>query len=120
MSLPIPTEAIEQGNLVQYLRMRNMSHFRVPNETYTKSFKQKLANKALGVSPGVPDIFVIVGTQLIAIEMKRISGSRTTPQQIEWIKRLNDVGVTARICKGCDEAIKFINEIERVQKSESH
>ena len=57
----LPTEAAEQVALVHYLRAKGYRHFRVPNETYTKSWKQKATNKALGVVSGVPDLFVIVG-----------------------------------------------------------
>jgi len=36
----------EQPN-EQWLRLNNIAHFRVPNETYTKSWSQKAKNKAL-------------------------------------------------------------------------
>lgn len=104
----IPTEAEEQIKLVQWLRLKNLPHFRVPNETYTKSWRQKNMNKALGVSKGVPDLFVIVGGKLIAIEMKRTKGSVTSREQIDWIERLNKAGVQATIAKGCQEAIAFV------------
>lgn len=104
----IPTEAEEQIKLVQWLRLKNLPHFRVPNETYTKSWRQKNMNKALGVSKGVPDLFVIVGGKLIAIEMKRTKGSVTSREQIDWIERLNKAGVRSTIAKGCQEAIAFV------------
>lgn len=107
-----PTEDQEQAVLVQYMQLRHIPHWRTPNETFTKSWKQKAKNKRLGVVPGVPDLFVIVKNRLLAIEMKRTKGSTTSPAQIEWIKRLNECGVTARICKGADAAIAFIEEME--------
>lgn len=110
-----PTEAEEQIRFVQYLRLKNLAHFRVPNETYTKSWRQKNMNKALGVSKGVPDIFVIVANKLIAIEMKRTKGSQTSPEQKVWLSRLNKAGVPAYITKGCQEAIAII---ELMLKSE--
>lgn len=106
-----PTEAEEQIALVQYLRLKNLAHFRVPNETFTKSWRQKNMNTALGVSKGVPDLFVIVAGKLIAIEMKRAKNSATSPEQKAWIARLNDVGVPARVCKGFIEAKMFIEEL---------
>ncbi len=42
----------EQEAFVQWLRPKGYPHFRVPNETYTKSWSQS-KNKKLGVSPGV-------------------------------------------------------------------
>lgn len=103
-----PTEAEEQIKFVQYLRLKNLPHFRVPNETYTKSWKQKNMNRALGVSKGVPDLFICLPDKLIAIEMKRTKGSVTSQEQIDWIERLNKAGVRSTIAKGCQEAIAFV------------
>jgi len=106
----IPTEDDEQTVVVEYCDLKGYKRFRVPNETYTKSWSQKNKNKRLGVSSGVPDLFVIVNNHLIAIEMKRTKGSVTSPQQLEWLAALNVAGIQARICKGADEAIQFIKE----------
>lgn len=106
----IPTEEVEQRQLVQYCRLKQIPFFRVPSETYTTSWKQKVKNKELGVVKGVPDLFVIANNKLLAIEMKRIKGSVTSPEQKEWINRLIQAGVQARVCKGFEEAKKFIEE----------
>jgi len=106
----IPTEDDEQTVVVEYCDLKGYKRFRVPNETYTKSWSQKNKNKRLGVSSGVPDLFVIVNNHLIAIEMKRTKGSVTSPQQLEWLAALNTASIQARICKGADEALRFINE----------
>lgn len=112
MNAPIPTEAAEQAVVVQYCRMLGLRFFRVPNETYTKSWKQKNVNKMLGVSAGVPDLFVLpTKHKIIGIEMKRIKGSRTSEEQKEWVAALNYAGIQTRICKGAEEAIAFIDEM---------
>ena len=102
-----PTEAQEQMQFVQWLRLKNIAHFRVPNETFTRSWKQKNMNKALGVSKGVPDLFICLPNKLIAIEMKRVKGSVTSLEQKQWIERLSKAGIPAIIAKGCAEAIAF-------------
>lgn len=103
-----PTEQQDQIALVQYLNLRHISHFRVPNETYTKSYNQKRLNKLLGVQPGIPDLFVIVGGRLRGIELKRKQGGVVSQAQKEWIARLNEAGIVTRVCRGYDEAIAFI------------
>ena len=108
MTLPIPTEAAEQMALVRWLRVNGYKFFRVPNETYTKSIRQKSINTALGVVSGVPDLFVISKGQLIGIEMKRLKGGTVTPDQKEWIETLNAAGVPTKVCRGRDDAIEFI------------
>lgn len=113
----VPTEAQEQKAFVQYLRIKGYKHFRVPNETFTRSWKQKANNKALGVVPGVPDIFVIANKRLIAIEMKRTKGSATSPEQREWIEALNAASVPAFVCKGAEAAIAAVESISKGDKS---
>lgn len=127
-----PTEDQEQEAFVQWLRLKGYPHFRVPNETYTKSWSQKAKNKKLGVSSGVPDLFVAVpfppphliiahkdrddevrNKTLVAIEMKRKKGGVTSENQKKWIKTLNEAGVQTVVCKGCDAAIEFIESITK-------
>lgn len=127
-----PTEDQEQEAFVQWLRLKGYPHFRVPNETYTRSWSQKAKNKKLGVSSGVPDLFVAVpfppphliiahkdrddevrNKTLVAIEMKRKKGGVTSENQKKWIKTLNEAGVQTVVCKGCDAAIKFIESITK-------
>lgn len=86
MSEYVPLEDEEQAALVQWLRLKGYPHFRVPSETYTKSWKQKAKNKALGVVSGVPDLFIVTSSGLVAIEMKRIKGSVTSPEQHQRMK----------------------------------
>jgi sulfur relay (sulfurtransferase) complex TusBCD TusD component (DsrE family) len=106
----LPTESQEQIAFVRYLRLMNIPHFRVPNETYTKSYKQKSMNKMLGVSSGVPDLFVIVAGRMIAIEMKRKKQSNVTANQKYWLKLLNESGVKSHVCYGCEQAVEVINK----------
>lgn len=125
-----PTEDQEQEAFVQWLRLKGYPHFRVPNETYTRSWSQKAKNKKLGVSSGVPDLFVAVpfppphliiahkdrddevrNKTLVAIEMKRKKGGVTSENQKKWIKTLNEAGIQTVVCKGCDAAIEFIESI---------
>lgn len=111
-TLPVPTEDSEQRLFVQWLRLNNLPHFRVPNETYTKSWAQKNKNKALGVSAGVPDIFIALpNIGLIAIEMKRVKGGSVSATQKVWIETLNTLpGVQAFVARGANEAIAIIEK----------
>lgn len=127
-----PTEDQEQEAFVQWLRLKGYPHFRVPNETYTRSWSQKAKNKKLGVSSGVPDLFVAVpfppphliiyeedgsesirDKKFVAVEMKRKKGGVTSANQKQWIKTLNEAGIQTVVCKGCDAAIEFIESITK-------
>lgn len=109
-NMPCPTEDAEQRVFVQWLQSQKIPHFRVPNETYTNSWAQKNKNKALGVVPGVPDLFVALPHKgLIAIEMKRLRGGTVSPAQKQWKATLDTIpGVEAHVAKGADAAIAII------------
>lgn len=107
----IATEYEEQIAFIQYLSLKGLTYFHIPNSTYTKSFNQKRRNKALGVVPGPPDLFVIIPNKIVlGIEMKRVKGSTTSPNQKEFQKILTDAGLPTYICKGCDAAIDIVEQ----------
>lgn len=109
MTLPVATEEAEQVVVVNYCRLRNLPCFHVPNSTWTKSIQIKMRNKRLGVSSGVPDLFVVIpGKQVIAIEMKRVKGGTLSPTQKDWIATLQEANLPTYVAKGADEAIKII------------
>lgn len=109
-----PTEAEECKAFVAYLRIRNHKFTHIANETgFGRHAKlMGVRNKQMGVSKGFPDYIVIVDGNLCAVEMKRKKGSITSKEQLEWIEALQQAGVEAKICKGADEAIKFIKRLE--------
>ena len=53
-------EDIEQKKVVEFCEDMHFPCFHVPNETYTTSIKQKIRNREMGVSSGVPDLFVVI------------------------------------------------------------
>ena len=107
-----PTEHDECVVFVQWLELQGLMFSHVPNETFTKSWKQKTKNKQEGVRKGVPDYIIITPTGLAFVEMKRTKGGVISPEQKEWIEELNKLkGVEARVCKGAESAIEFISEL---------
>lgn len=109
-----PTEAQEGAALVAYLRIRGHMFTHIPNETggSPEARRRAIRMKQQGTSKGFPDYLIITKAGLVAVELKRVKGSKVSPEQIAWVKALGDCGVTARICKGAEEAIAFINEVE--------
>lgn len=63
--------------------------------------------KAMGVKPGVPDVFLDVprgGFHGLRIELKRRNGGKVSKDQTDWIDWYNANGYRAVICYGWDEA----------------
>ena len=99
----IPTEDEEQMLFVQWFRRSypDVRIFAIPNGGY-RSASQSALLKATGVSAGVPDLFI--PEWKLWVEMKRTKGGTVSQDQKDWIKYLNDIGHTAIVCKGFDEA----------------
>ena len=68
--------------------------------------------KAEGVRAGVPDVLLLCrrgGYAGMALELKRRDHSNgPTPEQRDWLARLNAAGYKTVVCYGADEAIKAI------------
>ena len=110
MADKVKSEDLEQAELVQWIRRNHPQHrvFAVPNGGFrTKASVMKL--KATGVTAGIPDL--CIPSLKIYIEMKRTKGGVTSPEQKDWIRYLSNNGYHARVCKGKDDAIKFIEEV---------
>lgn len=114
--IPTPTEAEEGRRLVAYLRVKGYKFSHIANETGSGRGArfQGIRNKQQGTSKGFPDYCIITkNNNLIFIELKRLKRSVVSPEQIDWLQALEKTGAFASICKGANEAIKFIESVEK-------
>lgn len=114
----IPTEDEEEIAFKEWCDSQGLLNFHVPQETYTKSWRQLAHNTALGVLKGVSDHWVKLPTplhpngSLIVIELKRRKGNTPTNEQINFMSEMEEIdNVTAVCCYGADEAIKVCEEL---------
>lgn len=113
-----PTEDAEETAFSDWCERQGLTHWHVPQETYTTSWKQKAHNKSLGVLEGVSDHWVKLPTtycpngSLLVIEFKRQFGNTPTNAQIRFLDEMNTIdNVAATCCYGADEAIRMVEEI---------
>ena len=117
------TEYEECKIFVQWLKIHNIPHSHCANESQSGGKNAVIRGaklKAIGQSKGVFDYDVYVPIygitneidcyQLIKIEMKRKKGGTVSPEQKNWLKIYKLAGIPSKICKGADEAIKFVKE----------
>jgi len=111
-----PPEEAEQMALVQWLELHGIKYTHVPNEGKHK-VQYRAKQKRLGVKAGVPDILIFdrppacpdnVGA---AIELKRRKGGTLTAEQKKWLEVLSQKGWAVAVCRGADEAIKFLESL---------
>jgi hypothetical protein len=73
--------------------------------------------KAEGVRRGVPDLclpFAAGDWHGLFIELKRLAGGRTTPEQAAWLTALTAGGYRARVCHGAESAIAELEAYVRL------
>jgi hypothetical protein len=110
------TEHEEQAVVVEYLTIKKIPHYAVPNGSFLagdkmRRIKQMARLKKEGLKNGVPDLVVLLPTKALYIEMKRIKGSTTSQDQKRWHELLNSLPYCeAVICKGAKEALEFIKD----------
>lgn len=122
----VPLEEEEQIAFVQWCRLNNIIVHHSGNEIggSTSAMKARAVKmKKMGTSKGFPDLLVFIpvrGTtgwidcyQMCAIEMKRQKGSTTSKEQKAWINILNGSGCLSKVCKGADDAIRFVERIRK-------
>lgn len=112
----IPLEDDECYTLAEYLEtLRLQGKVRVythtANETYTKSWKQKRRNTRMGVKPGIPDYIIVTSHDVLFIEMKRTTSGQLSKHQKVWLRELDGKPTKAVMCRGFDEARKYIEAI---------
>lgn len=113
MSVPCLKESEEASILVAWLRIHNIKFHHSPNETgHTPEAKRRaIRMKREGTSKGYPDYTILVGGHIIFIELKRLRGSTTSPEQHAWVQALNEIdNCQAFIVKGGDAAVKLIEQ----------
>jgi len=120
-ALPVPSEDDEQQNFVSWLDQVGLRYTAVPNHTYNPHKSQQNKNRRLGLRKGFPDMIVLVDPDkskdghghFLAIEMKRVKRSDTSPEQKAWVGAINALespDVEAAICKGAQEAIWMVSK----------
>ena len=111
-----PLESEEQQALFSWARLSERTYpelallVHIPNGGY-RNMSEAVRFKREGVKRGFPDILLPVargGYHSLAIELKRIRGSSTSPEQKQWINALSEQGWKTAICKGWVEARDLI------------
>ena len=110
----VPTEAEEQEALFAWCLANGIEMVHIPNERKCTAY---VAGQLLrqGMRKGFPDNFIPIargGFHGLFIELKRAkkSLSKKSPEQREWVKKLNEEGYKALFCYGAEEAKKVISE----------
>ncbi|MBP5470020.1 MAG: hypothetical protein J6Z11_12340 [Candidatus Riflebacteria bacterium] len=116
-----PLEDDECIAFSDWLKANNIPHCHIANESRSSSKSAMIRGaklKRMGQSRGVWDYEVFIPIrgisgqidcyEMVKIEMKRRKGGIVSEEQKTWGKIYELSGIPCKICKGADEAIKFI------------
>ena len=111
----VPTEHQEQCDLVKWFGLAYPAYapllYAIPNGS-NKSVVAAMKFKREGLRKGFPDLGLALarrGFHGLFIEMKRLKGSKTSPEQAAYVELLNDNDYSVSICRGYDEAVEKIS-----------
>ena len=114
--IPVPSEEEEQVTLFNWAKMQEGKYpelklmFHIPNGGL-RSKTEAARLKKQGVKAGVPDICLPCakcGRHGLFIELKKLTGGRTSKEQKAWIAALENAGYAASVCCGWKEAVRTI------------
>lgn len=121
-----PLEDDECIAFSRWLNENAIPHAHIANESRSSSQNAMIRGaklKRMGQSRGVWDYEVYVpikgidGTvdcyELLKIEMKRRKGGTLSVEQKQWGKIYELAGINCKVCKGADEAIKYVSKFIR-------
>ncbi|MDL2224661.1 VRR-NUC domain-containing protein [Eubacteriales bacterium OttesenSCG-928-M02] len=114
----IPTESQEQIALFEWAAYQTARlpgielMYHIPNGG-RRDAREAARFKAEGVKAGYPDICLPVarnGYHGLYIELKRVKGGRVSEAQERCMESLQAQGYQVEVCKGCEEAVRVIEE----------
>ena len=117
----IGSEAYEQEIVVNWLEINNYKFTAIPNDTYTKSWKQKTKNKKIWVRPWMSDLIIVLKIwAILFLEMKKkrwpnwwANGTQVSEHQKGWEMAINRVkNCEYIIAYWADEAIDIIKKLD--------
>lgn len=114
MASNCPTEYAECLVFHRWLEINHIRHTHIGNESQIGGRAGIIRGaklKAIGQSKGFPDYLLIVNGKLIAIEMKRQTGGRLSPEQKDWINALDACSIGTYVCHGAKQAIETVQSL---------
>lgn len=106
------SEHEEQCLIVKWCRENNIKVFAIPNG-FISGGDYKYINymKAEGLTPGVPDLIVLIGNGIVLfLEVKKEKNGKLSKEQEKFKKFCEDNNYNYYCCKGAEDGINFIKK----------
>lgn len=101
-----------QAQIINYLRMRGVYAFSVPNGTNIKNVATRTLMKRSGLLSGVSDIIILTNNKPWFIEIKTAKGKQSDNQK-QFEAKVNELGFDYKIWRSIDDAINWYKEFNK-------
>lgn len=101
------TESILQQQICEYLSIKGVFYFSVPNEHYNISHAQRMTLKKMGLLPGMPDLAILANGSIYFLEVKTESG-RVSEQQKNIHNVLTSMGYIVEVVRSVEDVQRFV------------
>jgi hypothetical protein len=116
----VPHEHEEQHMFTEFLKCSGLLYTATPVRAFTTA-RQRAANTRGGYVSGAPDVMIFEPRGKyhgIMIEMKRRKGGRISPEQTDFLARLEARGYRACVAHGADEAKRLVQKYLGIPQTE--
>jgi hypothetical protein len=100
------TESTIQHSIIQYLQLRRVFAFSVPNEGHGGQRHRALHMKALGQRNGVSDIIALLPSRAIFLEVKTDTG-RQSPAQHDFEETVKSLGFEYYVVRSVEDVARI-------------
>ena len=117
------TEAQIQRAIASVLNKLKLCWCHVPNEGRRNKISGYML-KAAGLKKGCPDILIFSHAPAqpeargVAIELKKSSGGKVSPEQKEWLRNLDKLGWYTEVCNGYEATMNTLEKLGFLKKKE--
>jgi len=101
-------ESMLQQMICEYMSLKGIFYFSIPNEHYNISYAQRTTLKKMGLVSGIPDLAILANDTVYFMELKSTSGKLNKHQKIV-IPALRKRGYNVAIIRSLDQAIEQLN-----------
>ena len=100
-------ESTIQQQICEYLSIKGVFYFSIPNEHYNISHGQRTTLKKMGLLPGMPDLCILHGGRVFFIEVKA-PGEYPTPKQANIHDALMARGYPVEIARSVEDVQEIL------------
>lgn len=104
-------ESFIQCQIVEYLRTHLIPVYMIKNDGH-KTIQQATRDKRMGLSPGIPDLLIFLGNNIVFLEVKTKQG-KLSKEQREFFESCKEKGIDCHKVTSVFDVEKIIKDHDK-------